>query len=135
MILIFRNIISLVTALIMLSGGNFAYAVATGDCIRVEKGYITCEMECCKENPCLDDEDKDIPVIKDDSRSCCQLHVEQSIEQDIFLPLLNKTVNLDKFVLPSPVSKLTLTDDNGSLIMIQKFKPPAPCRAFTILRI
>jgi len=106
----------------MMAGSNFAYALATWDCIRVDNGYITCEMECCKENPCLDDESKDIPVIKDDSKSCCQVHVEQSTEQDISMPVLNKTFDISKFIIAAAELKLISTDSFGSRQVIHKFK-------------
>ncbi len=118
----FRNIISLVTAFIMLAGGNFAYAIATWDCTRVNNGYITCEMDCCKENPCLEEEAKDVHVIKDDSKSCCQLHIEQSVEQELSMPVINKTSELSKFIIAAPELQLTSIDTFGSRQVIHKFK-------------
>jgi hypothetical protein len=118
----FRNIISLFTALVMLAGGNFIYAVAHGDCVQVEGGYISCEMECCKENPCLDDLLDKTEKIKDDSKSCCQLHIEQAVEQDITMPVISKTSELTKIILAAPELQLTSIDTFGSPQVIHKFK-------------
>jgi hypothetical protein len=76
----------------MLSGGNFAWAVSHSDCITVKNGYITCEMECCKDTPCLDDFEKKPVQISDDSDPCCKLHYEQSTEQDFTMPVLNSPI-------------------------------------------
>ncbi|MCC6865523.1 MAG: hypothetical protein IT280_05125 [Ignavibacteria bacterium] len=117
----FRNIISVFAAFILLTGGNFAYALAHSDCILVDEGYITCEMECCKKNPCIEDF-KDIPVIKDNSKSCCQLHIEQTVEQDITMPVVTKTADISKFIFSEHELNLTSIDIVGSPQVIHKFK-------------
>ncbi len=118
----FRNIISILTAIVMLAGGNFIYAIAHGDCVQVAGGYISCEMECCKESPCIEDLLDKTEKIKDDSRSCCQLHIEQSVEQELTMPVPNKTSELSKVLFSAPVLITTTEDTSGSPQVIHKFK-------------
>jgi len=86
------KIFNILIALLMLSGGNFVYALAHGDCFISENGHSTCEMECCQEDPCDTDTAEATVNIVDDSDSCCKTHIEQTVMQDTpVLLLLNKT--------------------------------------------
>lgn len=90
-----RNISRIFIALVMLSGGNFAYALAHGDCIINSNGHQTCEMECCKESDCCKDDSKTV-LIKDVGNSCCVVHTEQSLEQDYRMPIISQKPELAK---------------------------------------
>ncbi len=119
----------------MLSGGNFAFALATGDCIFIDNGYITCEMECCKENPCIEDEDHGKVVIKDDSKSCCEVHVEKSMERDITLPVIVKKIQISKLFLVNLHSINIINESSAFVPVIHKFKTTNILLFTSILRI
>ena len=130
-----KNITSLFIAFILLSGGNFAFALAHGDCVMVENGYISCEMECCEEAPCLEDEIDSRVLIKDDSKSCCQVHVEQSMEQDITLPVVVKNPEISKIYSFSLSSDIFLNESSALVPVIHKFKTSNILLITTSLRI
>ncbi len=131
----FKNIISILTAFILLSGGNFAYAVSHIDCIFINNGYITCEMDCCKEDPCADDENSSKVIIKDDSKSCCQVHIEKSMEQDVSLPVLIKKTENTKVFFFSLISAVTVNESAGFIPVIHKFKTSNILLTTSVLRI
>jgi hypothetical protein len=124
-----------IIALVLLSGGNFAFALAHSDCFISAKGHITCEMECCKENPCAEEENQGEVQINDDSDSCCKIHIEQSMEQDITLPVIAKNPEHSKtflyFINPSVIVNQT----TGLLPVIHKFKTSNILLITSILRI
>jgi hypothetical protein len=129
-----KNITSIFIAFILLSGGNFAYAIAHGDCVQVSNGYITCEMECCEDNPCVDDEGGKV-ILKDDSKSCCQLHIEQTVEQDLTLPVILKKTEISKLFSFNLISTITLNESTGFVPVIHKFKTSNILLTTSILRI
>lgn len=105
----------------MLAGGNFAFAIAHGDCfIGIEK-HITCEMECCTENPCLDEFDSGVSIA-DTEDACCKTHVEEAIDQDFSPPIITKlSENLKYFNSIFLLSERTETRTYTSSVK-QKFK-------------
>ncbi len=117
-----RNITSIFIAFLLLSGGNFAFAIAHGDCIMVENGYITCEMDCCKENPCLEENNDGKVIIKDNSKSCCEVHVEKSMEQDVTLPVVLKKSEISKLFSFTLHSTSLVNETSGAIPVIHKFK-------------
>lgn len=113
----FRIIISL----IILSGGNFVYAIAHGDCIIGEHGHSMCEMECCKIDPCAEDEANGVVKIVDESDSCCKTHIGQAAEQDTPVLHLNKTTT-SKIVIAGGIATVDQLDTKGYNPVIHKFK-------------
>lgn len=130
-----KNITSIFIAFILLSGGNFAYAIAHSDCIQVSNGYISCEMDCCKETPCSEDENAGKVIIKDDSKSCCQLHIEQTVEQDLTLPVILKKTEISKLFTFNLIQISKLNESTGFVQVIHKFKTSNILLTTTILRI
>ena len=130
-----KNITSLFIAFILLSGGNFAFALAHGDCIMVENGYITCEMECCEEAPCVEDVTGEKELIKDDSKSCCQIHIEESMEQDVTLPVVVKKPEISKIYSFNICSDIFLNISSALVPVIHKFKTSNIFLITTSLRI
>jgi len=117
----FRNIISIFTAFVMLAGGNFVYAIAHGDCIIGEHGHSMCEMECCKIDPCAEDEANGVVKIVDESDSCCKTHIGQAAEQDTPVLHLNKTTT-SKIVIAGGIATVDQLDTKGYNPVIHKFK-------------
>jgi hypothetical protein len=101
----------------------------------VENGYISCEMECCEEAPCLEDEIDSRVLIKDDSKSCCQVHIEESMEQDITLPVVVKNPEISKIYSFDISSDIFLGESSGSVPVIHKFKTSNIILITTSLRI
>ncbi|MEO8514917.1 MAG: hypothetical protein ABI543_15265 [Ignavibacteria bacterium] len=130
-----KNITSIFIAFILLSGGNFAFAISHGDCIFVNHGYITCEMECCDEVPCEDEAQSGIVVIKDDSKSCCEVHLEQSMEQDITMPVIAKKQDLSKTLIINLSPAAVFFQSTGIMPVIHKFKTSNILLFTSILRI
>ena len=122
-------------AFILLSGGNFAFAIAHNDCIMVENGYVECEMDCCGENPSLDENTDPKVVIKDESRSCCEVHVEKSMEQDVTLPVVLKMSEISKLFSITLSSAALLNENSGAIPVIHKFKTSNILLTTSILRI
>lgn len=92
-------------------------------------------MDCCKENPCVDDENGSKVIIKDDSKSCCQVHIEKSIEQDVSLPLLIKKTENTKVFFFNLISTVTVNESSGYIPVIHKFKTSNILLTTSILRI
>ncbi len=100
-----RNIIRIFIALLILSGGNFVFALAHSDCMISSEMHITCEMECCKENPCIEDEAGGIVEISDETDSCCKTHIDEAFTGDVPLPVFtNSFENLN------PINTLSGTE-------------------------
>lgn len=105
----------------MLAGGNFVFALAHGDCLISSHGHITCEMECCIENPCLDESDSEVSIA-DTEDACCKTHVEEAIDQDFSPPIITKlSENLKYFNSIFLLSERTETRTYTSSVK-QKFK-------------
>lgn len=118
-----RNITAVFTAILMFAGGNFAYAMLHSNCIQVNEGYIYCEMECCKKNPCLEEFlNYEEVIIKDDSNICCKLHVEQRIEQDGTIPVIKNNTEFSKSALYSSVTENSSIENIGFSRLIHKLK-------------
>lgn len=76
---------SLVLAAAMLFTGNFIYAFTpTG-----------CEMECCKEKNSSKSKEilnsDAVFIVNDDN--CCDVYIEQAVEQDHAILIITKTIN------------------------------------------
>lgn len=117
-----KNITAVFTALIMIAGGNFINAIVHGDCIQVDGGYISCEMECCKKNPCIADYLNSEVIIKDDSRTCCNLHIEQSLEQNGTIPAVTVNNDVLRTLISSIVINKPVTESADYSSIIHKFK-------------
>lgn len=84
-----RNISVFILSFVLLTSGNFAFAVSHLECIGDEAGHHKCEMECCQKDDCCTGEGGQKAVeIKDENGSCCEVHIEKSMEQDITLPVI-----------------------------------------------
>ena len=130
-----KNIFSILVALLILSGGNFVYAIAHGDCIIGEHGHSTCEMECCKTDPCAEDEADGTVKIVGESDSCCKTHIGQAAEQDTPVLLhVNKTV-IAKFFVNACQLEITLPGSDVYRRVIHKFKTTNILLSTSILRI
>lgn len=77
----------------MLLTGNFAYAVTHLDCIVDDVTHHECEMECCKEGNCCSTEEEQTNLAESlaSDDMCCEVHIEQAIEQDYAVLLIEKT--------------------------------------------
>ncbi len=119
----FKNITSVILSLLLLSGGNFAFALTHGDCIIVSNEHSTCEMECCLEIPCGDEENNGEVQIKDVSYLCCNVHIEQNMQQDYYtMPLISKTTYPAKIILFSTINSQNFNSLNVPILIIQNFK-------------
>ena len=116
-----RNIIRIFIALLILSGGNFVFAIAHSDCLISSDMHITCEMECCKIDPCAEDEDNGIVKIVDESDSCCKTHIDQAAEQDTPVLHINKNTT-SKTVVTAGIVTVDQLDTKGYNPVIHKFK-------------
>jgi hypothetical protein len=74
---------------VVLTSGDFAFALSHSDCFSGESGHHKCEMECCTEADCCAEEQGTIQIT-DDSDGCCETHIEQAVEQDLAVLLINK---------------------------------------------
>lgn len=131
----FRNMIRILIALLMLSGGNFAFALAHGDCLISSDVHITCEMECCKENPCIEDEAQGKVEIADEFNSCCKVHIDEAMTSDVPLPViahsrdnLNSMINFSAADVLIPLSR-------GFCTLIHKPKTTNILLTTSVLRI
>lgn len=118
----FRNIIRIIVAFIMLAGGNFAFALAHGDCLISSDKHITCEMECCKENPCIEDESDGTVKIVDETNSCCKTHIEQAAQQDVSLPVITNTADNSRTIFYSAAIFLNELSSTGFAAITHKHK-------------
>ncbi|HMQ98591.1 MAG TPA: hypothetical protein PKE39_06165 [Ignavibacteria bacterium] len=131
----FRNMISMFVALIMLAGGNFTFALAHGDCLISSEMHITCEMECCKENPCITDDLDGEVEIADESNSCCKTHVDEALTGDVPLPVLaNNSENLKSFGAVTGTEFL-FSENSGFHSFIHKHKTTNILLITSVLRI
>ncbi|MBL8016705.1 MAG: hypothetical protein JNK43_05490 [Ignavibacteria bacterium] len=130
-----RNSFSIIIALLILSGGNFVYALAHGDCIIGEHGHTTCEMECCKTDPCADDEADGTVKIVDESSSCCKTHIGQAAQQDTPVLTHAEKTFVSKFIVNTGDTKITLPDTGLFRRVIHKFKTTNILLSTSILRI
>ncbi|MBZ0203887.1 MAG: hypothetical protein K8I03_12785 [Ignavibacteria bacterium] len=98
-----NNTIRIIMAALLLVMGNFSVALAHIDCKIGDSSHSKCEMECCQEGACCSEEENEHAVeIKDESGSCCEVHIEKSMEQDITMPVITfgtEKNNLDFLVL------------------------------------
>ncbi|MBP9099118.1 MAG: hypothetical protein KBF74_09905 [Ferruginibacter sp.] len=131
----FRNIISIFTAFVMLAGGNFVFALAHGDCFISSHGHITCEMECCQENPCIEEDEDGIVVIADESDSCCKTHIDQAMEQDVTLPIISQNTELSKTIFSNIDHAANTVDPKGFISIIYKHKTTNILLITSVLRI
>ncbi|HMT11409.1 MAG TPA: hypothetical protein PKA39_07275 [Ignavibacteria bacterium] len=122
-------------ALLMLSGGNFVFALAHGDCFIGSDVHITCEMECCQENPCIDDETSGKVEITDETNSCCKTHVDEALTGDIPLPVIAKSCDNISSLADLPAVELLFPQSNGLCAMIHKNKTTNILLTTSILRI
>ena len=94
----------------MLFTGNFAFAVTHLDCMVDDMAHHECEMECCKEGDCCNEEseasDFAVKITSDDN--CCDVHIEQAAEQDNATITITKTPEKLKY----QSLKTDLTADN-----------------------
>ncbi len=119
----------------MLAGGNFTFALAHGDCLISSEMHITCEMECCKENPCLEDETEGIIEITDESNSCCKTHIDEALAGDVSLPVLvNNSENLKSFAWIAGTEYL-FSEVNGFSKILHKYKTTNILLITSVLRI
>ncbi len=131
----FRNIIRIFVAIVMLAGGNFAFALAHGDCLISSDRHITCEMECCKENPCITDDNDGKVEIADESNSCCKTHIDEALTGDVPLPVLtNNTDNL-RSLAEITGSEILFTENRGLYSFIHKHKTTNILFITSVLRI
>ncbi len=80
-------------AALLLVMGNFSVALAHINCRISDSRHSECEMECCQEGACCSEEENEHAVeIKDKNDSCCEVHVEKSMEQDITMPVITAGV-------------------------------------------
>lgn len=119
----------------MLAGGNFVFALAHGDCFISSHGHITCEMECCQENPCLEEDEDGIVMIADESDSCCKTHIDQAMEQDVTLPLISNSTELSKTIFQSAELAQNNPDPKGFTSIIHKHKTTNILLITSVLRI
>ncbi len=92
-------------------------------------------MDCCKDNPCADDDNGGKVILKDDSKSCCQVHIEKSMEQDVSLPVLVKKTEISKVFSFNLISISTINESQGYVPVIHKFKTSYILLTTSILRI
>ncbi|MBN8586662.1 MAG: hypothetical protein J0M37_16360 [Ignavibacteria bacterium] len=132
----FRNIIRIFVAFLMLAGGNFVFALAHGDCFISSHGHITCEMECCQENPCLEEEEEENTILTSvETDSCCQTHIDQAIEQDITLPVISHNTELSKTIYSNIDKVSNNIEPNGFIAFIHKHKTTNILLINSVLRI
>ncbi len=119
----------------MLAGGNFVFALAHGDCFISSHGHITCEMECCQENPCIEEDEDGIVVIADESDSCCKTHIDQAMEQDVTLPIISQNTELSKTIFSNIDHAANTVDPKGFISIIYKHKTTNILLITSVLRI
>jgi len=130
-----KNIFSILISLLILSGGNFIYAIAHGDCIIGDHGHTTCEMECCKSDPCAEDEADGTVQIVDESNSCCKTHIGQAAQQDTPVLIHAEKTFIAKVIVNTGDNKVTLPDTGLFRRIIHKFKTTNILLTTSILRI
>lgn len=110
----------------MLTSGNFAYAVTHLDCI-VDDGFAhhKCEMECCQESDCCGQEEQQAysgESITEDG-SCCEVHIEQAIEQDFaILQAANTSENIKTDILAVNSNSVTEYKSEYIRVITHRFK-------------
>lgn len=119
----------------MLAGGNFVFALAHGDCFISSHGHITCEMECCQENPCLEEDEDGTVNIADKSETCCDTHIEQAMEQDVTLPILTSNKELSKTIFSNIDLIENTVDPKGFTLITHKHKTTNILLITSVLRI
>jgi len=119
----------------MLAGGNFVFALVHGDCFISSHGHITCEMECCQENPCIEEDEDGIVVIADESDSCCKTHIDQAMEQDVTLPIISQNTELSKTIFSNIDHAANTVDSKGFTSIIHKHKTTNILLITSVLRI
>ncbi len=119
----------------MLAGGNFVFALAHGDCFISSHGHITCEMECCQENPCIEEDEDGIILIADESDSCCKTHIGQAMEQDVTLPIISQNTELSKTIFSNIDQAANTVDPKGFTSIIHKHKTTNILLITSVLRI
>jgi len=119
----------------MLAGGNFVFALAHADCFISSHGHITCEMECCQENPCIEENEDGVVKITDESDSCCKTHIDQAMEQDVTLPLISNSTELSKTIFQSNSLALNNPESKGYVSFIHKHKTTNILLITSVLRI
>lgn len=119
----------------MLAGGNFVFALAHVDCFISSHGHITCEMECCQENPCLEEDEEGIMIITDESDSCCKTHIDQAMEQDVTLPVISNTTELSKTIFANTDPVQNNLEPKGFTSIIHKNRTTNILLITSVLRI
>jgi hypothetical protein len=88
-----KNTIIYTIAAAMLFSGNFAFAVSHIECSMDEAAHHKCKKECCQESDCCAENTGNLAgieaVFSDDI--CCEVHVEQAVEQDYAVLIFVKT--------------------------------------------
>jgi hypothetical protein len=93
-----QNTVSIFLVIAMLFTGNFAFAISHIDCMVEETTHYTCEMECCQEDDCCDSgENSNSEAVILSGDNCCEVHIEQAVEQDYALLLIAKTTEKQKY--------------------------------------
>lgn len=119
----------------MLAGGNFVFALAHGDCYIGSHGHITCEMECCKENPCIEEDEDVIILISDESDSCCKTHIDQAMEHDVTLPIISRNPELPNTIFSNIDQQANSIEPKGFTAIIHKHKTTNILLITSVLRI
>lgn len=78
-------------------------------------------MECCIEIPCDDEGNNGKVQIKDNFNSCCEVHVEKSMEQDVTLGVLVKKIQISKSFLINLNFITIINESTGFVPVIHKF--------------
>lgn len=119
----------------MLAGGNFVFALAHGDCFISSHGHITCEMECCQENPCIEEDEEGLVMIADETDSCCEIHIDQAIEQHLTLPIISHNTELSKTIFSNIDQAANTFGPKGFTSIIHKHKTTNILLITSVLRI
>ncbi|MBK8983136.1 MAG: hypothetical protein IPM38_12615 [Ignavibacteria bacterium] len=100
---LFKNIVSIVVSLLVLSSGSLA-SILHYSCISDGSEHIQCQMDECGDNDCCETPDN-----TDDASAnndCCVVHPEVFSEPELFI----LTVNNIKIKLSSEVNYSNITD-------------------------
>ncbi len=119
----------------ILPGGNFIFALAHVDCFISSHGHITCEMECCEENPCLEEDEEGIILVADESDTCCKTHIDQAMEQDVTLPVISTGSEFSKIIFANVHPLFNNTDPKGFTSILHKHKTTNILLISSVLRI
>lgn len=116
-----KNIVSIILTAVLLTSGNFAFAVSHADCFSDETGHHKCEMECCKEGDCCAEDGKAVEIT-DQSGGCCETHIEQAVEQEDAVLIVNNKVDIQKLSLCTPGICISIYSSEDFSVITHKFK-------------